>query len=191
MKNLITISAPSGTGKTTLCRALQKKNPGLKFSISCTTRLKRDYEVDGFDYYFISREQFQEKIEAGEFAEYETVHGEYYGTLKASLREAVEQHTVLLLEVDVRGALSIKKLFPEQCLGIFILPPGIEDLKKRLHHRGTDSPERIKTRLQRFRMEMEYKDHFEYHVINDDVERAVQELLTIIQQETEGVKYVT
>ncbi len=191
MRNLITLSAPSGTGKTTLCRALQKKNPELKFSVSCTTRPKRDYEVDGFDYYFIGRDDFEKKIEAGEFAEYETVHGEYYGTLKSSLEDAITHQSVLLLEVDVRGALSIKKLYPESCVGIFILPPGIEDLKKRLINRGTDSPERIKTRLQRFEMEMGYKDQFEYHVINDDIDRAVEELLTIIQQETEGVNYVS
>ena len=191
MRSLVTISAPSGTGKTTLCRALQEQNPELKFSVSCTTRNKRNYEVDGFDYYFISRENFQEKIDADEFAEYEIVHGEYYGTLRSSLAEAIENQSVLLLEVDVRGALSIKKLFPKQCVGIFIFPPGIEDLKKRLHGRGTDSPERIKTRLQRFELEMGYKDHFEHHVINDDIDRAVKELLTIIHQETKGVNYVT
>ncbi len=185
-KQLIAISAPSGTGKTTLCRALQKRDPSLNFSVSCTTRPKRSYEKDGFDYLFISDEDFKQKMNQGEFVEYEEVHGYLYGTLKSILDQAVANEELLLLEVDVRGAMTIKALYPEHSVSIFLLPPSMEVLRKRLELRGTDSEERILKRLQRLELEMGYKDRFDHIVINDEVERATTELHDIITQVNKG-----
>jgi len=187
MINLITISAPSGAGKTTICRLLQQYIPGLAFSVSYTTRPKRGNEQDGVDYHFITKDEFEEKIKREEFAEYENVHGQYYGTTKQVLEDTIRDNRMLLLEVDVKGALSIKRLYPEQTLTFFILPPDIKDLETRLRKRGTESEQSIEKRLQRIQSELSYKDRFEYQIINDDVERATQQIIQIIQQKNRGV----
>ena len=190
-KQLIAISAPSGTGKTTLCRALQARDPSLQFSISCTTRPKRAYEKDGFDYTFITDEDFKNKITQGAFVEYEEVHGYLYGTLKISLDKAVTNDELLLLEVDVRGAMTIKALYPEHSVAIFLLPPSLEILRQRLEFRGTDSEGRIQKRLQRLELEMGYKDRFDYSIINDEIERATTELHQIINKVNKGETHGT
>jgi len=187
MINLITISAPSGAGKTTICRLLQQYIPGLAFSVSYTTRPKRGNEQDGVDYHFITKDEFEEKIKREEFAEYENVHDQYYGTTKQVLEDTIRDNRMLLLEVDVKGALSIKRLYPEQTLTFFILPPDIKDLETRLRKRGTESEQSIEKRLQRIQSELSYKDRFEYQIINDDVERATQQIIQIIQQKNRGV----
>jgi guanylate kinase len=187
MINLITISAPSGAGKTTICRLLQQYIPGLAFSVSYTTRPKRGNEKEGVDYHFISLEEFEEKIKQGEFAEYENVHGQYYGTAKHVLEETIRNNRMLLLEVDVKGALSIKRLYTDQTLTFFILPPDIKDLETRLRKRGTESEQSIEKRLQRIQSELSYKDQFEYQIINDDVEQATKQIIEIIQQKNRGV----
>ena len=192
MKNLIVISAPSGSGKTTLCRALQAKDPTIQFSISFTTREKRSDEVDGIDYRFINDATFRSGIKLGEFAEWEQIHGDfYYGTPKAILQSAIDNEKLLLLELDVKGAMSIKELFPDNSISIFVEPPSLEDLEIRLQKRGTDSNERIKKRLERLESELAYKIQFDHHVINDNVDRAVNEILNILQHENEGVYYGT
>ncbi len=185
-KNLIAISAPSGTGKTTLCRSLQKLDASLNFSVSCTTRPKRQYEKEGFDYSFISEEDFRNKITLHEFIEYEEVHGYLYGTLKSSLDDAIKHDQLLLLEVDVRGAMTIKALYPEHSLSVFILPPSLGDLQKRLESRGTDSEKRIQKRLERLELEMGYKERFDYSIINDEIEIATIELHQLINKVSKG-----
>ncbi len=191
MINIISISAPSGSGKTTLCRALQKEHPEVKWSVSCTTREPRPFEVDGLDYHFISHDEFEEKIKSGDFAEHEDVHGQYYGTLKTTLTNAIGADTFLLLELDVKGSMRIKELYPDNAFLIFILPPSMDHLRDRLRKRGADSEERIEKRLQRFEEELGYKDKFDYILINENVEDATNELLEVVNQLNEGVIHGT
>ena len=187
MKNLFAISGPSGTGKTTLCRGLQKKLPEVSFSVSCTTRKKRFNEIDGQDYHFISIEEFTENISNNKFIEYETVHGDYYGTLKKTVEDSILNKKLLLLEVDVKGAKTIKCLYPDNLVTIFILPPSLDNLQNRLINRGTDSDTRIKKRLTRLELELKEKDWFDYHIINNEIENATREFITIIEKQTIGV----
>ena len=180
MNNLIVISAPSGAGKSTLCRALQDKYNEILFSISSTTRPRRKYEKDGYDYDFITDIEFKKKIQANKFIEFEEVHGYYYGTPKANIDDAIANNNYLLLEVDVKGALKIKKAYPEKAVTVFITLPEISDLLERLRKRGTESEERIKKRMERIIMELDYKNKFDYCIINDDFDRALNELIKII-----------
>ena len=186
MKLIFTISAPSGTGKSTLCKAVLREIPELTFSVSCTTRPIRGNEINGKDYIFINHSEFQAKVKADEFAEYEDVHGQYYGTLKSSLNKTIIKGNPLLLELDVKGAMSIKALYPEQTLSIFVKPPNEEILRKRLVGRGTDNRELIKKRLTRIHMELEYEKMFDTSFINDDLESAIKELKHIIFNELKG-----
>ena len=187
IKNLITISAPSGSGKTTLCKMLQDERSDISWSVSCTTREPRPNEIDGIDYYFNSRDQFMKSIADDAFAEWEDVHGQYYGTLKLNLDTAIANNTILLLELDVKGSMSIVQLYPEQSFSIFILPPSIEHLRHRLRNRGTDTESRINERLKRFEREMEYKSKFDYVLINEDLEVASRELIEVVNGLKEGV----
>lgn len=187
MINLITISAPSGSGKTTLCKALQKVMPEIEWSTSYTTRKQRSIEFDGDDYHFISHDAFEDLILNKDLAEWENVHGYYYGTLELTLENAIIQDKIVLLELDVKGAIRIKELYPDNSFSIFIIPPSITHLKERLKKRGTDSEKRIKVRLQRFQQEMEYKDRFDHVMINEDLNVATQELITIVNNLKEGV----
>lgn len=190
MKYFIIISAPSGSGKTTLCRALEKKDPKISFSISCTTRPRRNIETEGVDYFFVDNNEFKKMVDRDEFAEYEEIHGNYfYGTLKRTLDDSLREKKILLLELDVQGAMSVKKLYPDNNLSIFVLPPSLEDLRTRLKKRGTDSPERISKRLERLSHEMEYKKYFDHVVINDQVDHAVDEIIEIIKHENKGMLY--
>ena len=187
IKNLITISAPSGSGKTTLCKMLQDERSDISWSVSCTTRAPRPNEIDGIDYYFNSRDQFMKSIADDAFAEWEDVHGQYYGTLKLNLDTAIANNTILLLELDVKGSMSIVHLYPEQSFSIFILPPSIDHLRQRLRNRGTDTESRINERLKRFEREMEYKSKFDYVLINEDLEVASRELIEVVNGLKEGV----
>ena len=187
IKNLITISAPSGSGKTTLCKMLQDERSDISWSVSCTTRAPRPNEIDGIDYYFNSRDQFMKSIADDAFAEWEDVHGQYYGTLKLNLDTAIANNTILLLELDVKGSMSIVRLYPQQSFSIFILPPSIDHLRHRLRNRGTDTESRINERLKRFEREMEYKSKFDYVLINEDLEVASRELIEVVNGLKEGV----
>ena len=180
MNNLIVISAPSGAGKSTLCRALQEKYPEILFSISSTTRPQRDYEKNGYDYDFITDKEFKEKIQANKFIEFEEVHGYYYGTPKSNIDDVIVKNRYLLLEVDVNGALKIKKAYPEQAVTVFITLPDVNDLLKRLRKRGSESEERIKKRMERIEMELDFKNDFDYCIVNNDFDRALKELIKII-----------
>ena len=187
IKNLITISAPSGSGKTTLCKMLQDARSDISWSVSCTTRAPRPNEINGIDYYFNSRGQFMKYISDDAFAEWEDVHGQYYGTLKLNLDTAIANNTILLLELDVKASMSILHLYPEQSFSIFILPPSIDHLRQRLRNRGTDTESRINERLKRFEREMEYKSKFDYVLINEDLEVASRELIEVVNGLKEGV----
>ena len=187
MRNIITISAPSGSGKTTLCKALQSARPDIEWSVSCTTREPRQNEINEIDYYFITNEVFMKHVADNAFAEWEDVHGQYYGTLKTNLDTAIIQKGTVLLDLDVKGSMSIRSLYPEQSFSIFILPPSIDHLRGRLRRRGTDSELRIEKRLQRFEKEMEYKNKFDYVLINDDLEVATRELIDVVNGLKEGV----
>lgn len=181
MKNLIVISAPSGAGKSTLCRTLQKQFPEIEFSISSTTRPKRKYETDGYDYDFITEKEFIEKVQTNKFIEFETVHGYYYGTPKVNIDNAIKQNQYLLLEVDVKGALKIKEAYPDNAITIFITLPSKIDILDRLRKRGSETEERIAKRMERVEMELKYKSQFDYTIVNDDFDRALTELINIIE----------
>jgi len=188
MINFITISAPSGSGKTTLCKALQIVEPEIEWSISYTTRQKRPMEEDCIDYFFISEENFEELIVKGHFVEWQNVHGFYYGTSVSSLKNAIEDDKTMLLEMDVKGSMTIKKLYPEQAFSIFIMPPSISHLRERLRSRGTDSENRINIRLKRFQEEMEFREKFDYVMINEDLDLAKIELQNTINNLKQGVE---
>ena len=186
MVNFITISAPSGSGKTTLCKALQVVEPDIQWSISYTTREKRDTEEDGVDYHFISSDKFEDFIINGYFVEWENVHGYYYGTSLKSLNNAIHENKMLLLEMDVKGSMNIKKLYPEKTFSIFIIPPSIEHLRDRLKNRGTDSAKRIEVRLKRFQEEMEFQNKFDYVMVNENLESAKIELKNKVRKLKQG-----
>ena len=187
MINFITISAPSGSGKTTLCKALQLVEPEIEWSISYTTREKRSIEENGVDYFFISKEEFEDLIIKEHFVEWQNVHGFYYGTSVGSLENAIEKDKIMLIEMDVKGSMSIKKLFPDQTFSIFIMPPSISQLRERLRSRGTDSEKRINIRLKRFQEETEFREKFDYVMINEDLDLAKIELQKTINKLKQGV----
>ena len=186
MINFITISAPSGSGKTTLCKALQLVEPEIEWSISYTTREKRSIEENGVDYFFISEEEFEDLIIQEHFVEWQNVHGYYYGTSLSNLEDAIENNKTMLIEMDVKGSMSIKKLFPDQTFSIFIMPPSISQLRERLRSRGTDSERRINIRLKRFQEEMEFREKFDYVMINEDLDLAKIELQKTINKLKQG-----
>ena len=186
MKNLICISAPSGSGKTTLCKLVREIKPELIWSVSCTTRNPRKNENDGEDYNFISISKFESLIDNGQFAEWENVHGNYYGTLKSYLDSAIDKKQTLLLELDVNGTTSIQSLYPNNSHSIFIVPPNIDALRERLKHRGSESKYSIEKRLKRFKKEMAFKDRFDTLLINDNINVALNKFLQKLNEITKG-----
>jgi len=178
---LVVISAPSGAGKTTIAHAMLAAFPSLSFSVSATTRPQRENETEGKDYFFLSRAEFERRVAAGEFAEWEEIYGNLYGTLKSEISRAAKERHHLLFDVDVKGALSLKRLYPEALL-IFIRPPSIEVLIKRLRDRKTEDEETFARRMERVAMEMTKADQFDRVCVNDDLERAIAEAKNIIEQ---------
>ncbi len=172
-------SAPSGAGKSSLNAELLRREKTLKMSVSFTTRTPRAGEVDGKDYNFVTLEEFNRRKEAGEFLETAYVHGNYYGTNRLWIEEQLRLGTSIILEIDWQGAKQIKALFPE-AVSIFILPPSMATLEKRLRTRATDAPEVIEKRLKGAALEISQAPHFEYIVINDDFEKAVEDLRAIV-----------
>ncbi len=179
---LVVISAPSGAGKTTIIRRLQQDGSQWRFSVSATTRPRRSTEVDGEDYHFLSEAEFDADLAQGTFIEWDWVHGQRYGTLRASLETAVAEGRTLLLDVDVKGAVNIMRSYPEQSLGIFIDPPDMETLTERLKARASDDPQRIALRLERLPEELAYKPKFDYVVVNDDLDQAVDRIRNILRE---------
>ena len=182
---VLVVSGPSGAGKSTICKKVIRDN-NLYFSISCTTRKPRTGEVHGIDYYFISEGEFKEKIKRNEFIEYADVHGNYYGTLRSEVVEAAVSGKNVLLDIDVQGALRIKKTavnddLLKKCVEyIFIAPPNFNELEKRLRGRGTETEEVIQKRLNNAKQELTYCLEYEYLVINEEVEDAVKEMNSIL-----------
>lgn len=179
---LIIISAPSGTGKTSVIQHFLKTNPRRIHSVSCTTRLQRDTEVDGRDYHFISPEKFEAMMKQGAFAEWARVHGHAYGTPKAPLEEALQEGKEILLDVDVQGGMNLKKLYGKKALSIFLLPPSAEELERRLTQRGTDSAEGRRIRLENAKREMTFKDQYDYQIINENLEKACFEIEALLEK---------
>ena len=187
---IIIITAPSGAGKTSITKHLLKTFPGkLSFSISAATRQKREYEKDGVDYYFISVDDFKEKIQRNAFVEWEMVYeGKYYGTLTSEIHRIWKEDKVPLLDIDVQGAVHIQQEHREQTLSIFIEPPSVDELKKRLSSRGTETPESLATRVNKATYELSFKDHFDKVIVNDNLKRACNEAEMIVRSFIEGVE---
>ena len=181
---IIIITAPSGAGKTSITNHLLKTFPNqLVFSISAATRPKRDYEKEGVDYYFITVDEFNEKIKHNAFVEWEMVYeGKYYGTLKSEIHRIWKKNKIPLLDVDVKGAEHVQQQHPEQSLSIFIEPPSIEELKRRLQSRGTESAESLDARVSKAAYELSLKDHFDKTIMNDDLNKACKEADEIVRE---------
>jgi len=178
---IIIITAPSGSGKTTITHYLLKTIPKLSFSISAATRNQRGYEKDGVDYYFITSEEFQKKIHQNEFVEWEMVYeGKYYGTLKAELERIWKENKIPLLDIDVKGAIHVQRQYPDSSLSIFIQPPSIDELKKRLGSRGTESESSINARVNKAAYELSFRDEFNKVIINKDLDQACKETEQIV-----------
>ena len=181
---LIIISAPSGTGKSTIIGWLMREHPelNLAFSISCTSRAPRGTEQDGVEYFFLTPEEFRERIENDEFLEYEEVYeGRFYGTLKAQVERQLEAGQNVVFDVDVKGGVNIKKYYGDEALSVFIKPPSIAELRRRLEGRGTDAPEVIDQRIARAEFELTFVDKFDTIVVNDDLAQAEEDALSIIE----------
>ena len=181
---MIIVSAPSGSGKSTIVNWLMKEHPELhlNFSISCTSRAPRGTEQNGVEYFFLTPEEFKEKIQHNEFLEYEEVYeNRFYGTLKQQVENQREAGQNVVFDVDVKGGINIKKFYGERALSIFIQPPSIEELRRRLEHRATDAPEVIEQRLSKAAYEMTFADQFDKILVNDQLEVAEQEALEMIK----------
>jgi guanylate kinase len=174
---VIIVSAPSGAGKTTIVKhLLARENLHLEFSISACTRPKREDETEGRDYYFMTVDEFRSKIEDNQFLEWEEVYkGSYYGTLKSEVDRIWKNHNHILFDVDVEGAVNLKQHFGEKALSVFIMPPSIEELQRRLEKRGMDSPEKIRKRINKAGYEIKFVSKFDRTIINDDLDKALQE----------------
>lgn len=178
---LFVVSGPSGAGKGTLCSNVFKHISGIDYSVSCTTREPREGETDGVEYHFISEDDFEKHVVAGDFLEWAHVHKHRYGTLKSEVQKALDSGRDILLEIDVQGALQVKGKMPE-AVTIFITPPSFEVLEKRLRGRHSDSEEQIKVRLATARKEMEYQGRYDFVVVNDDLSEAVTKFSDFIKQ---------
>jgi guanylate kinase len=178
----IILCAPSGAGKTSITKYLLQQELGLKFSISACNREARNGETDGIDYHFLSTESFKNRIENDEFVEWEEVYkGNYYGTLKTEINRIWNSGKNVIFDVDVEGGLSLTKHFGEKALAIFIKPPSVEALEKRLRSRGTEDEEKIQKRLAKAEKELDYSKWFDYIVVNDDLEIAQQEVFALVK----------
>lgn len=178
---MIVISAPSGAGKTTIVKHLLSEKFNLAFSISATSREKRENEIHEKDYYFLSSEDFKNRIRKDEFIEWEEVYSNrFYGTLKSEVDRIWENNQHVIFDVDVKGGISIKKLYQEKALSIFVKPPSVKELKNRLVNRSTDSNEEIEIRINKAEYELSFADQFDYVLINDDLEKAKNEIEEVV-----------
>ena len=184
---LLVISGPSATGKGTVCKKLLKKNKDLIFSVSATTRKPRIGEEDGVNYFFVDSSKFNTMVENEEFLEYAYVHNNHYGTPKNFVLDNVNQGKIVILEIDVEGALQVKQVYPEAVF-IFLLPPSMKELRNRIEKRGTESKEDIDIRLKNAFEELKFVDEYDYFVINDKITNAVERIVSIIEAEKLKVK---
>ena len=184
---LIVLSGPSGTGKGTVCKALLKKHPEIALSVSCTTRPPRAGEVHGTHYFFMDREDFEKRIAEGAFLEYANVFSNFYGTPRGFVEETLAQGKDVLLEIDVQGALQVKESAPDGVF-IFLIPPSMEELEKRIRSRATETEEKIRERLGKANAEMSLMDKYDYVIVNDEVDRVVEKIEAILTAERLSVK---
>lgn len=180
--HILVLVAPSGSGKSTLANRLRKAYPDLQFSISATTRAPREGEIDGQDYHFLSPDEFEERLQRDEFIEWEEVYnGTRYGTLRSAIENQRDKGYHVLLDIDVKGARRIDEIYGNESLSIFIKPPSIDELERRLRARGTEDESSLQDRLNRAREELEWEDRFDRKIINDNLETAWNELLQIVR----------
>ncbi len=180
---LIIFSAPSGAGKTSIVKGVLQETPGLAFSVSACSRPKRQNEQDGVDYYFLTPDDFRKKINEDAFLEWEEVYpGSYYGTLRSEVERIWKSGKHVVFDVDVAGGLNIKKQYPEQALALFIQPPSLEELEKRLINRGTETSESLQKRIGKAAFELTFAKDFDKIVINDDLSRAINETIQIVNK---------
>jgi guanylate kinase len=184
---LIVIAAPSGCGKTTIARAVMERHPDMLFSVSATTRPIRAGELHGKDYFFLSRQEFEARIATGDLVEHEVIYGNLYGTLKTEVDRALEAGRVMMFDVDVKGALSIRRLYPKDSLLIFIEPPSLEVLRQRLENRKTEDAATVARRMERVPMELAKGKEFDLRVVNDVLARAIEEVDAAIRRATPGL----
>jgi guanylate kinase len=187
--NLIVISAPSGAGKTSIRQGLCELMPEIKHSVSFTTRPLRQGEVDGMDYSFISREEFMKMVDAGDFLEWAKVHGNLYGTSRKRIHETRAQGFDMILDIDVQGAKQVKKVVPDTVF-VFILPPSLSELRQRLSFRNSDPEEVINMRLSKAAAEIVEYINYDYVIVNDDLKRAIGELVSIVKAERARVSQI-
>ena len=178
---LVVISAPSGAGKSTIARAILEAHPTLEFSVSATTRQVRNGEQEGRDYFFLTKEEFRRRIEAGDFVEWEEIYGNYYGTLRQEVDRALEEGRHILFDIDVKGGLSIRSRYPESLL-IFIRPPSLQVLHERLRNRKTEDDAAVSLRMERVPLEMQLGVGFDYQVVNDELPRAIAEVNAVVSR---------
>ena len=174
---IIVVSAPSGSGKSTIINSiLDSGEPELRFSVSATNRRPRKGEVDGVHYHFLTTEEFRDAIAEDKFVEWEEVYpGRFYGTLKSEIERIIDKGGNVILDIDVKGALNVKKLYGERAITLFFQPPSIEELRRRLEHRGTDAPEVIDERVGKAEYELSFADNFDRRIVNDNLDRAIDE----------------
>lgn len=178
---VIIVVAPSGSGKTTIARMLLKELDKVRFSISATTRPARPGEEHGEDYFFLSEEEFDDRIASGGFLEWEYYNGKRYGTLRSEVDKLMEMGYFPLLDIEVKGALNVKRMYGSQSLAVFIQPPSLEELERRLEGRGTEDERDLTSRLELAREEMQYADRFDHTVVNDELEEAFQQVKQIVE----------
>jgi len=184
---LVVVSGPAGVGKGTVVSRAREKNKDIVFSVSATSRSPRPGEKDGENYFFVTRERFEEMIREGDLLEWVEYCGNYYGTPRSYVEQELKKGNVVLLEIEIEGANNVKRLYPD-CISVFISPPSVEELRKRLEKRGTESPEVIEARMKRAMEEMEQLDKYDYIIQNDSVEESADRLLEIIQKEKNRIK---
>lgn len=182
-KNLIVLSAPSGAGKTTVARHLLSVHSDWRFSISATTRTKRPNEEHGRDYFFLTRQEFVDRVGSGDMIEYEEIFGNLYGTLRSEVQRAIDAGETILFDVDVKGALSLRRAFPDDTLLVFIAPPDLTILETRLRSRSTESEDQLRVRLERAEMEMSFRHEFDEVIVNDDLGATLQRAEALVRGE--------
>ncbi len=183
---LIVLSAPSGAGKTSIAKVLLQRFPLMAFSVSATTRPMRPGEVHGRDYFFLTKEDFRRRIDLGDLVEWEEIYTNFYGTLKSEVDRALANGQVMLFDVDVKGALSIKAKYPSDAVLIFVAPPSVDELRARLVNRKTEDAATVERRMARVPMELEAAGRFDHRVVNDDLQRACDEATEIVRAALRG-----